>query len=126
MLRKISLPLLLALAAVTATGAQAGERRLFLPPFCWPDCICPRCCDDYCPKPLPCVPRVCALGCDDYCPKCPPWVRRLCCFGCDDYCPKCPPTIRCAPTADLKCIPLRPAAGWLGGGAPADCPCAAD
>ncbi|MCU0959623.1 MAG: hypothetical protein MUF48_05915 [Pirellulaceae bacterium] len=107
MLRKISLPILLAVVALAAAPARAADWGLFLPPLCWPECFRKLCCDDYCPKPLPCVPRVSCFGCDDYQGKCAPCVRRLGCFGCDDYCPKCPPAIRCAPAADLKCVPLR-------------------
>jgi hypothetical protein len=62
---------------------------------------CPRCCctcpDDYCPKPLPCVPCA-ACGCcpDDYCPKPLPCVFCMpgCCWP-DDYCPK--PFVFCLP-----------------------------
>ena len=48
-------------------------------------CTCP---DDYCPKPLPCVPCAPRGCCDDYCAKplpCVPCALRGCC---DDYCPK--------------------------------------
>ncbi len=114
MLRKISLLTLLASSAMSVPPALAAERGLFLPPICWPDCVRPRCCDDYCPKPWPCVRRVACFGCDDYQSKCPPCVRRVSCLGCDDYCPTCPPVIRCAPVTDLRCVPQRP------------CPCPAD
>jgi len=49
-------------------------------------CICP---DDYCPKPLPCVPCAPLGRCDCYAPKplpCPPCALRYC--APDDYCPK--------------------------------------
>lgn len=49
---------------------------------------CCVCCDDYCPKPMPCV-RCAPLGCcDDYCPKLMPWTKPLCYCGPNDYCPK--------------------------------------
>jgi len=74
------------LVLLTAT-ARADLHRLLSWNMCWPNCVTKTCCDDYCPKPMPCV-------------------KRTCNFGCDDYCPKCPPTIRCAPTAGLKCVPM--------------------
>ena len=49
-------------------------------------CVCP---DDYCPKPLPCVPCAPRGKCDNYCRKplpCAPCVGGYC--GPDDYCPK--------------------------------------
>ena len=70
-----------------------------------PLCIQKTCCDDYCGKPVPCVPRVRCFECDDYRPKCEPCAKRICCFGCDDYCYKCPPVIRCPSCAHLKCVP---------------------
>jgi len=93
------------LVLLTAT-ARADLHRLLSWNMCWPNCVTKTCCDDYCPKPMPCVKRTCNFGCDDYCPKPMPCVKRTCNFGCDDYCPKCPPTIRCAPTAGLKCVPM--------------------
>ena len=76
---------------------------------CWPSCIGKTCCDDYCSKPLPCVPKLRCFGCDDYTPKCAPCTPRVRCFGCDDYDPKCEPVIQCAPAAELKCVPMEPA-----------------
>ncbi|QDV74805.1 hypothetical protein [Botrimarina mediterranea] len=75
------------------------------------ECCCPQkyCCDDYCPKPLPCPPRAdCCRLCDNYCHKplpCPPCVdcRRFC----DDYCPKPLPCLRCRSTEHDVCIPYR-------------------
>ena len=97
------------LAVFLASAAQAGDHGLLLPwTMCWPDCIKKTCCDDYCPKPAPCVPRIGCFGCDDYMYKCEPCVKRMGCFGCDSYCPKCPPVIRCAPTTGLKCVPTEP------------------
>src|SRR3990172_4664755 len=49
-------------------------------------CVCP---DDYCPKPLPCVPCAPLGKCDCYCPKplpCPPCPLRYC--APNDYRPK--------------------------------------
>ena len=57
-------------------------------------CCCP---DDYCRKPLPCLPCVPLQGCcNDYCPKPPPCVGGLClpCCG-DDYCRKPLPQFCC-------------------------------
>src|SRR5262245_32864567 len=68
-----------------------------------PNCVCKYCCDDYCPKPLPCVCGIRNFCCDDYCAKpypCPACVKASCC---DDYCPKCPPRIFCPPNSNLKC-----------------------
>jgi hypothetical protein len=56
------------------------------------NCTARRCCtcpNDYCPKPLPCVPCAPLGKCDCYCPKplpCPPCPLRYC--GPNDYCPK--------------------------------------
>jgi hypothetical protein len=82
MTRTSAILLLLALAGgvfasdMTSDCTRCDARRC---------CTCP---DDYCPKPLPCVP--CApRGCsNDYCPKplpCVPCAPRGCC---NDYCPK--------------------------------------
>lgn len=66
---------------------------------------CPRCCrgeakcccvDDYCPKPMPCVPCLPRCGsCNDYCPKPMPCVPRARMGCCDDYCPKPMPCVGC-------------------------------
>lgn len=70
-----------------------------------PNCVCKRCCDDYCRKPMP---RACGVKCfcyDDYCAKpepCATCVQRYCC---DDYVPKCLPRALCPPGANLKCPP---------------------
>ena len=73
---------------------------------CVPDCITLRCCDDYCPKPLPCVRGVSCFGCDDYCPKPLPRACGVNCFCCDDYCPKPLPCVRCCPPpVGLTCGP---------------------
>ena len=50
---------------------------------------CCNCRDDYCPKPLPCVPCAPLGKCDCYCPKplpCLPCDLHYC--APDDYCPK--------------------------------------
>ncbi|MHB1036187.1 MAG: hypothetical protein ACYC35_15960 [Pirellulales bacterium] len=68
-------------------------------------CWCP---DDYCPKPLPCVPclkRSCLP--DDYCPKPLPCVPCRAASTCvDDYCPK-PLPVLCWPLSRqfLRCPP---------------------
>ena len=78
-------------------------------PSSWPDVVQKVCCDDYCPKPPPCVPPVasCYQG-DDYCPKPLPCVRPVepSCQR-DDYCPKPLPHISCPPAQDLKCPPVK-------------------
>jgi hypothetical protein len=100
----------LLLTAVAASQASAVDLGLLFAcsPCCWPKCIQQTCCDDYCPKPEPCVPEVRCFGCDDYCPKCEPCTPPVQCFGCDDYTPKCEPVIRCGPTPNLKCVPTGP------------------
>ena len=100
------------LAAATSSAACAADGgRLWSWRLCWPNCIQKTCCDDYCPKPLPCTPRIGCFGCDDYLCKCAPCVPRIGCFGCDDYCPKCAPVWRCAPATHLKCVPTEPHGG---------------
>jgi hypothetical protein len=74
---------------------------------CWPACICKTCCDDYCPKPEPCVPQVRCFGCDDYTPKCEPCTPRIRNFGCDLYDRKCEPVFTCPPASELKCGPAQ-------------------
>jgi hypothetical protein len=49
---------------------------------------CCTCCDNYCPKLLPCVPCAPRGCCDSYCPKPMPWTKPLCYCGPNDYCPK--------------------------------------
>ena len=108
----------LALAVVigcTSTAGAVDFGLLLSLTKCWPDCVKQTCCDDYCPKSMPCVPQVKCFGCDDYRPKCEPVVKKVCCFGCDDYCSKCEPVIKCAPPTMLRCIPLN------GGGTPGGC-----
>ena len=72
---------------------------------CWPNCVKMVCCDDYCPKPMPCVRQVGCGVCDDYCRKPEPCAREVCCFGCDDYCKKCLPPLKCPPCKGLVCPP---------------------
>ena len=48
-------------------------------------CTCP---DNYCPKPLPCVPCAPLGQCDCYCPKPMPCTSPLRYCGPNDYCPK--------------------------------------
>ncbi|HEX3997479.1 MAG TPA: hypothetical protein VHX65_02900 [Pirellulales bacterium] len=88
----------LAFSAAANAGEPSGGWSL------WPGiCLhppCCACCDDYCPKPLPCTAPFCCFGCDDYCGKPLPTVTPFCCFGCDDYCPK-----PCVVVAPLCCGP---------------------
>ncbi len=73
--------------------------------FCIPDCIRKWCCDDYCPKPIPCPVNLKCFGCDCYQAKCAPCPVGVKCFRCDDYCPKPLPCIFCPPNCHLKCAP---------------------
>ena len=102
--KAIALAVVLGLTA--NSSAQAVDwGKIFCLPWCVPKCDQPTCCDDYCPKRMPCVPEIRCFGCDYYCPKCEPCTKQVCCFGCDDYCFKCPPLLRCPPCTDLKCVP---------------------
>lgn len=110
--------LLAAIALVLHASQAAGETPHGLPvaplthkSACCAGTWCDGCCtpahcqcDDYCPKPLPCVrlPRWC-WNCPDYDAKCPPAAPCRVPVGCaDDYCPKpcpkCPP-----PTCRTAC-----------------------
>ena len=68
---------------------------------CWPDCIKQYCCDDYCPKGLPCVCPLDYFERDDYCRRKLPVTCATLCWKCDDYCPKRLPRVCCPPF--LKC-----------------------
>ena len=73
-----------AMLPVAAGAAEIGPSA----PCCEARCCC-TCPDDYCPKPLPCVPCVLLGKCDCYCRKpmpCPPCPLGYC--GPNDYCPK--------------------------------------
>jgi hypothetical protein len=74
--------------ASTVRASLRCTRCAYLP------CGCP---DDYCPKPLPCVPCLKLGGvADDYCPK--PWPCIPCwrpCGVADDYCTKPLPCLPC-------------------------------
>jgi hypothetical protein len=77
-----------------------GQHSVAAPPYlgslgrelqCTRCAVFPCCCpDDYCRKPMPCIPCVRLQGCcDDYCPKPEPCAPRFCTPRCpDDYCPK--------------------------------------
>ncbi len=78
--------LAVALAAFASSAARAVDFGPLLPwHACWPNCITKTCCDDYCPKPMPCVLRIDCFGCDDYMPQVRAvrqahplfWLRRL-------------------------------------------------
>jgi hypothetical protein len=103
-LKTMVLAMVVCLIVNSAAHAIDWE-KIFCLQWCIPDCPQPKCCDDYCPKPIPCVPPVRCFGCDDYCPKCEPCTKEVCCFVCDDYCYKCPPKIVCPPCCDPKCVP---------------------
>ncbi len=74
---------------------------------CWPDCVGPRCCDDYCGKPLPCPTKVGCFECPDYCRKPLPCAAPAKQFCCDDYCPKRLPPVCRPPAKHLQCVPTR-------------------
>ena len=108
---KTLLPVLLVSLWATSSAQAMNWNAFFCLDRCWPDCIKKVCCDDYCPKPMPCVKRVCKFGCDDYCPKPEPCVKKTRATRCDDYRPKCPPVIKCPPCGHLKCAPAACARG---------------
>ena len=64
------------------------------------------CCDDYCPKPLPCVTLLCYCGCcDDYCRKPLPQLNCHFCCGYPDY-------YRCGPPdRPFCCLPRKQPCG---------------
>ena len=72
----------------SALAGEGGRSPAVDPPCCGGLMLC--CPDDYCPKPLPCVPSPLLSCCpSDYCLKPLPWLRAptlSCCGG--DYCPK--------------------------------------
>lgn len=82
---------LLWVGGAAARGEEPCSRPLACEMQCARAMAVPCCCpDDYCRKPLPCVPCECRPGCcDDYCRKPLPCVPRECYRNCcDDYCPK--------------------------------------
>lgn len=92
----IAAVLLAWLAPRCAAGGKSAECAC-----CPPPCpVCPPvrwCCDDYCRKPMPCIPPLCAkCCCDDYCRKPMPCIAPLCAkCCCDDYCRKPMPALCC-------------------------------
>lgn len=74
-----------------------GKKGLGADSPCFPSC--PKC-DDYCPKPLVCTPKVCTQCAEPYCAKPIPCVTgpKACLPGC--YCPKPLP-----PFCESKCPP---------------------
>lgn len=92
------LRLALVSAALSALWLSAAPAEDVSPPASVASCdnsdycqlrSCCTCCDNYCPKPQPCVPCAPLGCCNDYCAKpypCPPC--RLCYCGLNDYCPK--------------------------------------
>jgi hypothetical protein len=101
---------LLLLTALAGSAAATEPEHRCWPWSCWPPLRpCPTCLDDYCAKPLPCVPAKVCGGADDYCPKPLPTVRPVCCKGPDDYCAKpCPKVERCWCPPWLTCVPCTP------------------
>lgn len=70
---------------------------------------CCLCCDDYCPKSMPCVPCAPNGCCNDYCAKPMPCTAPLNYCGPNDFCPK---------PCNMYLPPCWPA--WYSCGAPAD------
>ena len=96
---------LLCLASATIVAADPPHplRWWLYTPVCPSTGCCP---DDYCLKPLPCVPVVRCGGPDDYCKKPLPCVPVLRCGGPDDYCKKPMPCLLCPPVSPyLQCAP---------------------
>jgi hypothetical protein len=98
---------------LASVGSAAADPPAPLLP-CWQrwwlgtaNCPSVGCCpDDYCRKPLPCVPVVRCGGPDDYCRKPLPCVPVVRCGGPDDYCRKPLPCLLCPPWSPyLQCGP---------------------
>lgn len=84
----------------TATAINYCHDILFGTPV--PDCVCPRCCDDYCAKPLPIARCVRQFCCSNYCAKpipCSVPVKHYCC---EKHCAKRLPCVVCPPGESLK------------------------
>ncbi len=63
---------------------------------CWAPSRCSHpCCDNYCPKPIPCPPGRPCTTCDDYCRKPIPCVCVPLPRVCESYCPKPLPRLTC-------------------------------
>jgi hypothetical protein len=88
----------LGIVGVASADEPTGVASSFNPlrSLTCPEALLRGCCDNYCPKPLPCVNYICCIcGPDDYCGKPCPCVR--CFWGCcpDCYCRKpCPDLCR--------------------------------
>ncbi len=87
------------LLRIAAADELFGVERSICPvqALTCPEALLRRCCDIYCPKPLPCLTRIChGCGKDDYCGKprpCVPCFRGCCPTDC--YCRKpCPDLCR--------------------------------
>lgn len=86
-------PLLIAPLLITAVGCRSNPAG---GPGCGPPLAarpCRWCCDDYRPRPEPCVQAPWRGCCDDYCPKPPPCVLAPWQPCCNHYAPKRPPTV---------------------------------
>jgi hypothetical protein len=100
----------LGLGVLSANAGECEKERCHCgSTICLPasDIRCQGCCpDDYCPKPLPCVPCLsCCRTCDDYCRKPMPCVPCLpCCRTCDDYCRKPLPCLCWPCNPGYKCV----------------------
>ena len=113
----IGLAVCLALVGHVAADPPVGSPRALWQRWCAPVCPSVGCCpDDYCRKPIPCVPPVQCGGPDDYCRKPIPCVPPVPCGGPDDYCRKslpcllCPPAspyLQCGPANGPGCVPGR-------------------
>jgi hypothetical protein len=104
--KRLLIPIALIACMAMPSPSSAQDSRLGLKPSIRiPDCIRKWCCDDYCPKPLPCPVPVQCFSSDCYRAKllpCPVAVKR---FSCDDYCLKPFPSICCPPSQFLTCAP---------------------
>jgi hypothetical protein len=94
------LPLAILLLGCSTANRASGE--IFDCKVDVPDCVQKYCCDDYCPKSMPCAKPARPGCCDKYCGKPLPCTREICCFGCDDYDVKCTPVVIC-PCLKLSC-----------------------
>ncbi len=108
-LKKLIIVFVVATAAMSHANAFEPLSLLHGHSKCWPDCVGKFCCDDYCAKPLPCLPLgKTRFDCDDYCRKpipCQPAGKTT--TFCDEYCRKPLPPVCYAGGKNLSCIPNR-------------------
>ena len=109
------LPCLVESSAAAEPGCRSLGRELQCTRCAAIPCCCP---DDYCRKPLPCIPCLVLRGCpDDTCRKPQPCLPYFCIARCpDDYCSK--PLPHCfwsAAKQFYRCPPCPCEANCLGG-----------